>query len=118
VIDNIELFFAEKCTYQSSINILNLPSDSKQLSTAAFPVFDGMVDPRLRALVAVALGCDVILYAAMTPSSMLCVLKQSPEILQSNPSDAYFILKKHIVGIWNKNNKKKKKDDNNKIVCE
>jgi hypothetical protein len=116
-IENIDLFFADARTYQTTINTINIPNDSKQLSKATYPVFDGVDDPRLRALVAVSLGCDVNLRAILTPAALLKFLN-SPQMSQLSPPDAYHLIKNFIMSTWSKKNHKNSKKQSTEIVSD
>jgi hypothetical protein len=110
-IENIEIFLADKSILERIMKTLHLPMESNRISKAKYPVFDGINDPRLRSLIAVGLGCDVNLEAAVTPSQMYDFIK-STSFKDANPTDAYLLLMKFIVLSWvkkiNQNNGKEK----------
>jgi hypothetical protein len=93
IINNIEISFADEATYEKTKDILTLPSDSSQLEKAKFPVFNCISCPRVRALVAVALGCDVNLQAATTPAKMMSFIV-SKDISNILSTDAYLLIRR------------------------
>jgi hypothetical protein len=58
-----------------TISMIYLQNDSEKIITAKYPVFDGVDCPRVKALIAVALGCDVNLNSIITPAPLLSFLK-------------------------------------------
>jgi hypothetical protein len=75
IIENIEIFVANKNVMEETISMLYLPNDSEKLVNARYPVFDDVDCPRVRALIAVALGCDVNLNSIITPAPLLSFLQ-------------------------------------------
>jgi hypothetical protein len=88
---------------------LNLQEDSENFFRTNCPVFDGVDCYRLRALVAVALGCDVNLNSVLTPAPLLAFMKSDFfKSIESN-EDKYLAMKKFLVSTWTRNNNKSSK---------
>jgi hypothetical protein len=92
-LDEFELFFANKCVLNKTLESIHLPIDSENIKNAKFPVFDEIGSSRVRALVAVAVGCDVNLTSVVTPSPMYKFLKSSFFTSISSDDDKYQALK-------------------------
>jgi hypothetical protein len=119
-IENIDIFFADKSTLERTLQILNIPSESNNIVKATYPIFTGMENPRLRALVAVALGCDVFLNPPLTPSPLLAFVR-SQAVQDVDPNDAYLAIKKYITSCWMRDKQKKKtvrKNQKNDIMSQ
>jgi hypothetical protein len=75
-LDDIEIFTAFKSTIETVTKYINFPLD--KIKIAKFPVFDEMYCCKMRALVAVGLGCDVNLRNIVTPKPLLTYLQSQP----------------------------------------
>jgi hypothetical protein len=91
-LEDIEIFTAYKSTIETVAKYINLPSE--KINVAKYPVFDGMHCCKLRALVAIALGCDVNLRSIMTPKPILTYI-QSPLFTELTSTEAYNDLKNY-----------------------
>jgi hypothetical protein len=61
-IKDIQIFVANEKTLQNISALLHIPFTSPKIVKAKYPVFDTVMCPRLRSLIAVSLGCDINLY--------------------------------------------------------
>jgi hypothetical protein len=71
-----------------------------------FQFFYGISCPLVRALVAVALGCDVNLHAATTPAKMMSFIV-SKDISNILSADACILIKNYVVSCWLSSQKRK-----------
>lgn len=58
-IDNIEVFAADILMLQDIVAALRIKMTDKSVKITKYPIFEGVLSPKTRALLAVGLGCDV-----------------------------------------------------------
>lgn len=58
-IDNIEVFTADMGMLDTILSSLHWPIEHENVKKSRNPIFDGIISPKTRALLAVGLGCDV-----------------------------------------------------------
>jgi hypothetical protein len=91
-LEEFEIFFAFEQTIHECLEILHIPLESEKVVMSKCPIFDGIHCYRLRALLAVALGCDVNLNSIVTPAPLLSFIR-SEFFKRLEKDDAYNALK-------------------------
>jgi hypothetical protein len=117
-LDSLDIFTANETTMNNILNSLNLPLyDNQNLIKPKYPIFDNVDCYRLRALLAVGLGCDVNLNSIVTPSKLFSFIKNSPLMQGISNEDAYYAVKKFYINIHNRTDKHFKKKKQTKRYC-
>ena len=116
----IDMFFASRVVLDEVVRCLGLPVDSDKIVAAKYPVFESVVCPRLRSLIAVSVGCDVNLFPIMTSQEIYRYISSDTEFVNAmnneNTDDAYLALKKKVMLQYQVRITKKPNATNKRII--
>jgi hypothetical protein len=83
-INNFEIFTACKVTMQTICEYINLPYPNKLINEPKYPLFDNILCPRIRCLIAVAIGCDVNLHPITTNATLLASSHEKISVIKAS----------------------------------
>ena len=114
-ISNFEIFSSDYSNIYNAANTINLPLSSDKIITPNIPLFEKVDDAKLRALMAVGIGCDVYISGVKNigPKHISGLL----DLLRSNNVDCNLFYDK-IMELYKNQYKKEKEKETNKTCKE